>query len=90
MTLRELTEEFLLYLSVVRGLSDNTVKGYGNDLGQMMDFLTPELDIKTITHLTFVMSVILIAAALATSIIKRSTTVNIASSLKVDPSLPHQ
>lgn len=50
MTLCELTDEFLLYLSAVRGLSDNTVKGYGKDLEQMMEFLTPELDIKTITR----------------------------------------
>ncbi len=50
MTLRELTDEFLLYLSAVRGLSDNTVKGYGNDLLQLQEFLTPELDVKSITR----------------------------------------
>ena len=50
MTLRELTDEFLLYLSAVRGLSENTVKGYGNDLSQLHDFLTPELDIKSVTR----------------------------------------
>ena len=50
MTLRGLTDEFLLYLSAVRGLSDNTVKGYGNDLLQLQEFLTPELDVKSITR----------------------------------------
>ena len=50
MTLRELTDEFLLYLSAVRGLSDNTVKGYRNDLLQLQEFLTPELDVKSITR----------------------------------------
>ena len=50
MTLRELTDEFLLYLSAVRGLSENTVKGYGNDLAELQQFLTPELDVKSITR----------------------------------------
>ncbi len=50
MTLRELTDEFLLYLSAVRGLSENTVKSYGNDLAQLQEFLTPELEVKTITR----------------------------------------
>lgn len=50
MTLRELTDEFLLYLSAVRGLSQNTVKGYGNDLAELQNFLTPELDVKSITR----------------------------------------
>ena len=50
MTLRELTDEFLLYLSAVRGLSENTVKGYGNDLEQLQEFLTPDLDVKSITR----------------------------------------
>ena len=50
MTLRELTDEFLLYLSAVRGLSENTAKGYGNDLSQLLVFLTPDLDIKSVTR----------------------------------------
>ena len=50
MTLCELTDEFLLYLSAVRGLSENTVKGYGNDLAELSEFLTPELDIKSVTR----------------------------------------
>ena len=32
MTLHELTDEFLLYLGAVRGISENTVKGYGNNM----------------------------------------------------------
>ena len=50
MTLHELTDEFLLYLSAVRGLSENTVKGYGNDLAELQQFLTPDLDVKSITR----------------------------------------
>lgn len=49
MKLSELVDEFLLYLSAVRGFSDNTVDGYGNDLTELQQFLTPDLDIKTIT-----------------------------------------
>lgn len=49
MILKDLVEEFLLYLSAVRGLSDNTIIGYRNELTLLQDFLTPYLDIKTIT-----------------------------------------
>ena len=49
MKLSELVDEFLIYLSTVRGLSANTVVGYRNDLEQFMQFLTPEIDILTIT-----------------------------------------
>ena len=49
MTLNELVEEFLLYLSAVRNVSENTVAGYRNDLTQLQVFLTPELDVKSIT-----------------------------------------
>lgn len=49
MLLKDLVEEFLLYLSAVRGLSDNTIIGYRNELTLMQNFLTPSLDIKTIT-----------------------------------------
>lgn len=49
MTLSELTDEFLLYLSAVRGLSENTVTGYRNDLNQLMNFLTPELEVNSVT-----------------------------------------
>lgn len=50
MTLHELTDEFLLYLGAVRGLSENTVKGYGNDLALLQEFLTPTLEVKSITR----------------------------------------
>ncbi len=49
MTLNELVEEFLLYLSAVRNVSENTVAGYRNDLTQLQTLLTPELDVKSIT-----------------------------------------
>ena len=49
MTLNELVEEFLLYLSVVRNVSENTVAGYRNDLTQLQSLLTPEIDVKTVT-----------------------------------------
>ena len=49
MTLNELVEEFLLYLSAVRNVSENTVAGYRNDLTQLQVMLTPELDVKTVT-----------------------------------------
>lgn len=49
MKLGELVEEFLLYLSAVRCLSENTVLGYKNDLEQLKKFLTPVLEINTIT-----------------------------------------
>ena len=49
MTLHDLVEEFLLYLSAVRGLSNNTVIGYRNDLAELQTFLTPDIDVKTVT-----------------------------------------
>ena len=49
MTLKELSEEFLSYLKNIRNASPNTVLGYGKDLDQLMIFLTPDLDISTIT-----------------------------------------
>lgn len=49
MKLSELVDEFLSYLGAVRGLSDNTVDGYGRDLIEFQQFLTPDLDISTIT-----------------------------------------
>ena len=49
MTLKNLVDEFLSYISAVKGLSENTVNGYGRDLDQLMVFLTPDLDITTIT-----------------------------------------
>ncbi len=49
MVLQELTDEFILYLSAVRGLSDNTCLGYKNDLTKLMEFLTPQMDVTTVT-----------------------------------------
>ncbi len=47
--LQELIDEFLIYISGVRDLSENTVLGYKNDLEHLKIFLTPELDISTVT-----------------------------------------
>ena len=49
MKLCELVDEFLIYISGVRDLSENTVLGYKNDLDHLMQFLTPGLDISSIT-----------------------------------------
>ncbi len=49
MKLNELIDEFLIYISGVRDLSPNTVAGYKNDLEHLKVFLTPELEISTIT-----------------------------------------
>lgn len=49
MKLSQLIEEFLLYLSSVRGLSENTVLGYKNDLEELKNFLSPDIDEKSIT-----------------------------------------
>ena len=49
MTLCELTEEFLSYISAVRGLSENTVIGYRNDLVQLQELLSAQMEIQSIT-----------------------------------------
>lgn len=49
MTLKELSEEFLSYLENIKNVSPNTVRGYSNDLNLLMNFLTPELDVKSVT-----------------------------------------
>ncbi len=49
MVLNELIDEFLIYISSVRDLSENTVMGYKNDLEHLKEFLTPTLDITSIT-----------------------------------------
>lgn len=48
MILSELCNEFLLYIGSVKGLSENTATGYKNDLLQLQEFLTPDIDINTI------------------------------------------
>ncbi len=57
MTLSELTEEFLKYLSAVRHLSENTVSSYRNELSCLQQFLTPDIDIKTITKENILLSI---------------------------------
>ena len=49
MKLCELVDEFLIYISAVRNLSENTVLGYKKDLEQLQVFLSPELDINAVT-----------------------------------------
>ena len=57
MTLKEVCDEFLLYIGSVRGLSDNTVVGYGKDLEKFQTYLTPELEIKKITQENILLSI---------------------------------
>lgn len=57
MILSELVEEFLLYLGAVRGLSENTVLGYKNDLKELQKFLAPTLDIQAITKENLLLSI---------------------------------
>ena len=49
MLLNELTDEFILYLSAVRGLSENTCIGYKNDLAKLMEFLSPHMEVGDVT-----------------------------------------
>ena len=57
MTLKEVCDEFLLYIGSVRGLSENTVLGYGKDLEKFQTFLTPELDIRSVTKENILLSI---------------------------------
>lgn len=57
MILSELVDEFLLYLGAVRGLSENTVLGYKNDLKELQKFLAPTLDIQIITKENLLLSI---------------------------------
>ena len=51
MTVKEACEEFLLYIKAVRGMADNTVTAYRNDLEQFcsMNHIGAERDISTVT-----------------------------------------
>lgn len=49
MTLFELADEFLSYISAVRGLSENTVTGYKNDLALLQELLSPQMEISAVT-----------------------------------------
>ncbi|MBR1640327.1 MAG: tyrosine-type recombinase/integrase [Treponema sp.] len=57
MTLQEVCDEFLLYIGSVKGLSENTVLGYGKDLEKFQSFLTPELEISKITQENILLSI---------------------------------
>lgn len=57
MKLSQLIEEFLLYLSSVRILSENTVLGYKNDLEELKKFLSPDIDAKSITKENLLLSI---------------------------------
>lgn len=49
MTLQAAIDEFLIYLSAVRTLSDNTVTGYRNDFVHLKEFLGQDVDIAAVT-----------------------------------------
>ncbi len=49
MTLKDSCEEFLLYLSTVRGMTENTVVSYGEDYKKLLEFLGSDSDIEKIS-----------------------------------------
>lgn len=57
MTLKDAVGEFLLYLDAVRGLSENTVTGYRNDLEFLLQYCGYERDIVTISKENLLMSI---------------------------------
>ena len=57
MKLSQLIDEFLLYLESVRGLSSNTIISYRNDLNHLMEFLSPQMDIKDVTKENLLLSI---------------------------------
>ena len=48
-SLKNLVEEFLLYLSSVRGLSENSVVAYKNDLLKFLEFLGNSTDVTSVS-----------------------------------------
>ena len=48
-SIEECCAEYLLYIKSVRGLSENTVKGYGEDFKHFMQILTPQKPLKDLT-----------------------------------------
>lgn len=48
-SIQECCAEYLLYIKSVRGLSENTVKGYGEDFKHLMLILKPQMPIKDVT-----------------------------------------
>lgn len=57
MKLAVLIEEFLLYLSSIRTLSENTIIGYKNDLKYLQECLSPNLEISSITKENILLSI---------------------------------
>lgn len=57
MILKDAVSEFLLYLDAVRGLSENTVTGYKNDLEFLQQYCGYERDVRTITKENLLMSI---------------------------------
>ena len=57
MTLKETCDEFLVYVASVRGLSANTVEGYGRDLAKFQTFLAPSVDVKSVTQENILLSI---------------------------------
>lgn len=49
MTLNESCEEFLVYLSTVRGMTDNTVLSYKEDYKKLAEFLGPDTEVDKIS-----------------------------------------
>ena len=48
-SIQECCDEYLLYIKSVRGLSENTVSGYGEDFKHLMLILKPQMPIKDVT-----------------------------------------
>lgn len=48
-SIQECCDEYLLYIKSVRGLSQNTVSGYGEDFKHLMLILKPQMPIKDVT-----------------------------------------
>ncbi|MBO4387668.1 MAG: tyrosine-type recombinase/integrase [Treponema sp.] len=48
-SIEECCAEYLLYIKSVRGLSENTVKGYGEDFKHLKEILAPEKPLKDLT-----------------------------------------
>ena len=57
MLLKELTSEFLLYLSAVRNLSENTVIAYSNNLDLLKNYIGQDKDIKEIQKENLLLSI---------------------------------
>lgn len=56
-TLSDCITEYLLYLKTVRGFSDNTITGYGDDLKHLTLILTPQKKMEEITYEDLLQSV---------------------------------